>query len=116
MQQTKLQNLITKVFFTQHTQKYKTMYVKKQKVTHNNKSYYVKHNNSFKSYYVKKQKLVNNINSLSNTHNILFKHYKCNLQQLQLIQFVYNTNCYKQTTYAYNVAQRNTIINACTSM
>lgn len=78
-------------------------------------------NKQVKHYFIikkasKQVKHIKLINSLSNIYSNLYKHYNCSNKQLQLIQFVYNTNCYKQTVYAYNVAQRNAIKKAFTSI
>jgi hypothetical protein len=71
-------------------------------------------NKQVKHYFIikkasKQVKHIKLVNKLSNIYNALYKYYKCNNKQLNLIQFVYSTNCYKQTTYAYNLAQRNAI-------
>lgn len=77
-------------------------------------------NNNIKHYYIIKKHSTKHIkintNSLQKIYNNLFKNYKCSNKQLALIQFIYNTNCYKQTTYAYNIYTRKQIKQAINCM
>lgn len=84
--------------------------------SYNNSNSNIKHYYIVKKHSKKVKHIKLNTNSLSNIYNNLFKHYKCSKQQLNTIQHIYSTYCYKQTTYAYNLAQRKQIKIACASM
>lgn len=73
--------------------------------------YYANSNNNIKHYYIKHNNKVKHIkikNSLKQMYNSLYKNYNCNLQQLNFIQFAYNTNNIKHNlSFKYCISSYN---------